>query len=52
MVAEIVEFGVEPEDRAELDRLVEAYGGDRDEFLRETIRVMSALARAEGYEAP
>ena len=52
MAAEIVEFDIEPEDSAELDRLIDAYGGDRDEFLREAIRVMSALAGAEGYEVP
>lgn len=44
MPTEIVEIDIEPEDKAELDRLVEIYGGgDPSAFLREAMRVMSAL---------
>ena len=43
VVAEIVEFDIEPEDRAELDRLVEIYGGgDPSAFLREAMRFMAS----------
>lgn len=46
MSVEVIEIGIEPEDRVELDRLVEIYGkGDPSEFLREAMRVMAALER-------
>lgn len=48
MATEIVQFVVEGEDRAELDRLVDHFGeGDRAAFLREVIRVMADRERAE-----
>lgn len=51
MPTEIVEIDIEPEDKAELDRLVEIYGGgDPSEFLREAMRFMAALER--GAQVP
>ena len=48
MAAETIGFAIQPEDRSELDRLVEHYGnGNRSEFLRAAIRVMAARERAE-----
>ncbi|MBB2923190.1 hypothetical protein [Cellulomonas cellasea] len=48
MADEIIAFAVQPEDRAELDRLVAIVGGgDRSEFLREAVRVMAIRERAE-----
>ena len=48
MAAEIIEFAIQPEDKAELDRLVSIIaGGDRSKFLREAVRVMAARERAE-----
>ncbi|MCL2423937.1 MAG: hypothetical protein FWD11_08630 [Micrococcales bacterium] len=48
MAAETVRFVVRQEDRAELDRLVEHFGGgDRSQFLREAIKVMATQERAE-----
>lgn len=55
MPTEIVEIDIEPEDKAELDRLVEIYGGgDPSEFLREAMRFMAALehgAHVSGFRA-
>lgn len=46
MSTEIVEIDIEPEDKAELDRLVEIYGGgDPSKFLREAMLVMASLER-------
>lgn len=48
MAAETVEFTVRAADRAELNRLVDVFGGgDRSEFLREAMRFMAARERTE-----
>lgn len=48
MAAETIGFAVQPEDKPELERLVNIYGhGNRSEFLREAMRVMAARDRAE-----
>jgi len=48
MAAETVGFAVQQEDRAELDRLVEHFGGgNRSKFLREAIKTMAIQERAE-----
>lgn len=48
MAAETIGFAVQPEDKTELDRLVQYFGnGNRSQFLREAIRVMAARERAE-----
>lgn len=48
MAAETIGFAVQPEDKPELERLVNKYGkGNRSEFLREAMRTMSARDRAE-----
>lgn len=48
MAAETIGFAVQPEDKPELDRLVQKYGnGNRSEFLREAMRTMAARDRAE-----
>lgn len=48
MTVEIIDFIIEAEDLAELDRLVEHFGhGNRSRFLREAMRVMAARERAE-----
>lgn len=50
MAAETIGFAIQPEDRAELDRLVAIYGdGNRSAFLREAIRIMAARERAERF---
>lgn len=48
MSAETVGFAVRAEDRPELDRLVNHFGGgNRSKFLREALRVMAIQERAE-----
>lgn len=48
MAAETIGFAVREEDRPELDRLVEYFGGgNRSKFLREAIKVMAIQERAE-----
>ncbi len=48
MAAETVGFAIQPEDRAELDRLALHFsGGNRSKFLRDAIQVMAARERAE-----
>lgn len=48
MAAETVGFAVQEEDRPELDRLVDHFGGgNRSKFLREAIKVMAIQERAE-----
>lgn len=48
MAAETIGFAVQPEDKPELQRLVDIYGnGNRSEFLREAMRTMAARERAE-----
>ena len=48
MAAETIGFAVRTEDRPELDRLVDHFGGgNRSQFLREALRVMSIQERAE-----
>ena len=48
MAAETIGFAIQPEDRSELDELVEYFGnGNRSQFLREALRVMAARKRAE-----
>lgn len=48
MAAETIGFAVQPEDKPELERLVQIYGrGNRSEFLREAIRTMASRDRAE-----
>lgn len=48
MAAETIGFAVQPEDKPELERLVDKYGaGNRSEFLRVAMRVMAAQERAE-----
>lgn len=48
MAAETIGFAIQPEDKPELERLVQIYGnGNRSEFLREAIRTMAARDRAE-----
>lgn len=48
MAAETVGFAVQEEDRPELDRLVDHFGGgNRSQFLREAIKIMAIQERAE-----
>ena len=48
MTAETIGFAVRSEDRPELDRLVDHFGGgNRSQFLREALRVMAIQERAE-----
>ncbi len=48
MAAKTVGFAISPEDRAELDRLVDRFGGgNRSEFLRAAMKVMTVQDRAE-----
>ena len=48
MAARTVGFVVADQDQARLERLVERFGhGNRSEFLRQAIRVMSVQDRAE-----
>lgn len=53
MTSDSPEFVVIDVDVAELDRLAAIYaGGDRDAFLREAVRMMAALERAEALQIP
>jgi Arc/MetJ-type ribon-helix-helix transcriptional regulator len=48
MTTTTIGFAVSDEDRPLLDRLVARFGkGNRSEYLRETLRVMEAIAIAE-----
>jgi len=48
MAARTVGFAVAAEDQARLERLVDRFGrGNRSEFLRQAMRVMSVQDRAE-----
>lgn len=48
MAAETIGFAVQEEDRPELERLVQYFGGgNRSKFLREAMRVMAVQERAE-----
>ena len=48
MATHTIGFAVADEDREQLDRLVERFGGgNRSAYLRATLRVMEAIAVAE-----